>query len=69
MLCRSGKPIPGVFAPLADDTAVVGQLRCGTEPRAAVDPRLIRQERAEVLERPGPQASRRRRSLEERRRV
>lgn len=36
---------PGVFRPLADNTAVVGQVRCGTEPAAAEDPRLIRHER------------------------
>src|SRR5580765_2066466 len=30
---------------------LVGQVRCGTEPGAAEDPRLIRHERAELFER------------------
>jgi hypothetical protein len=42
---------PCVFRPPADSTAVVGQVRCGTEPGAAEDPRLIRHERAELFER------------------
>jgi hypothetical protein len=37
---------PGVFLPPADSTALVGQVRCGTELGAAQDPRLIRYERA-----------------------